>query len=477
MTKLLKKSLNRRAVLAGTGAVSITAMAGCKANTTHFDTDVLILGAGLSGLHAARLLEVEGRDVRVVDAANRIGGRMSTLVHENGAYTEAGGEQVGASYARIIDTAAQLGVGMTQDNPTRRGVTHFYGGQLYGPDEWADTPKHPFAAPFKGAGATTPIFALAGRKNPFKTAADWRDSDFSKFDSSLTAFLSDNGLDQRALAVIDRTLNGNSVDSYSVMNLYRSLQLYSQSRDMGPSLSVNGGAQRLPEAMAGSLSNAVRLNMEIAEISVSENDVIATDLTGQQIRAQYCICTLPFGALRHIKVSAPLSVSQREAVSALPYTQIMQLHFKVDTPFWDGDGLPADMWIDGPLERVFMGRDKNGVLTGYGRAWINGTGATYMASLPRAEQEALLKSSLSSMRPIKTTDIRLLAVPNWTSQNTLAGGAYMHWAPGQIGRWAETMGAAAGRLSFAGEHLSYLHTGMEGAMESGENAALALLGV
>jgi len=51
----------------------------------------------------------------------------------------------------------------------------------------------------------------------------------------------------------------------------------------------------------------------------------------------------------------------------------------------------------------------------------------------------------------------------------------MHWAPGQIAKWAGHMGAPAGRLSFAGEHLSHLHTGMEGAMESGENAALYLL--
>jgi monoamine oxidase len=71
--------------------------------------------------------------------------------------------------------------------------------------------------------------------------------------------------------------------------------------------------------------------------------------------------------------------------------------------------------------------------------------------------------------------VRLRRAVRWTPENPLAGGAYMHWAPGQVARWAEGMGAPAGRLHFAGEHLSRTYTGMEGAMESGENAAVAVM--
>jgi monoamine oxidase len=53
----------------------------------------------------------------------------------------------------------------------------------------------------------------------------------------------------------------------------------------------------------------------------------------------------------------------------------------------------------------------------------------------------------------------------------------MHWAPGQISQWADSIAAPSSRLAFAGEHLSRLHTGMEGAMESGENAAFYLLDI
>lgn len=50
----------------------------------------------------------------------------------------------------------------------------------------------------------------------------------------------------------------------------------------------------------------------------------------------------------------------------------------------------------------------------------------------------------------------------------------MHWAPGQIKAWAKTMALPSGRIHFAGEHTSFLHTGMEGAMESGERAAIEI---
>ena len=70
--------------------------------------------------------------------------------------------------------------------------------------------------------------------------------------------------------------------------------------------------------------------------------------------------------------------------------------------------------------------------------------------------------------------MRVRAVQRWTASNSRAGGAYMHWAPGQIARWAGRMGEPADRLVFAGEHLGLVHTGMEAAMESAERAVAAV---
>ena len=479
MTNDSKYRLNRRsAIISGGAGLGAMFLVGCNpTSTSKYDTDILVLGAGLSGLHAARLLEAEGRDVLVLEGANRVGGRMHTLRHEDGVATEGGGEQVGASYARILDTAAQLDVAMTADAPTRRGTTYHYKGQLYGPEDWKSSEDHPFATPFKGSSPAAPLFAMAGQNNPLVNAMDWRDVAFQSHDISAETFLRGKGFEDSALDVIGHALNGNSLESYSMINLYRTLQIYAQSRDMGPSLSFDKGADALPAAMGASLSNAVRLGQRIVKITTTQDAVIVTTQTGKTFKAQHCICTLPFGAMRHIEMDAPISSIQKSAISNLPYTQILQLHFKLDAPYWKEDDLPADMWMDGPLERVFINHDKDGHTLPYGRVWMNGDSAEKLAGQSDENLTGLLKKELSRTRGVKPSDVKLLAIQRWTSGNILAGGAYMHWAPGQISKWAAEMGRAAGRLSFAGEHLSYLHTGMEGAMESGENAALSLLNV
>lgn len=472
----------RRTVLTGGGALGVLSLTGCNPSAYSirgkgFDAEVLVLGAGLSGLHAARLLVLEGRDVLVLDGADRIGGRLQTLYHDTDNYTEAGGEQVGASYARILDTATDLGIGLIPDSPTRRGTAYRYLGQTYTAEQWSAMDPHPLKGDINLKTPISPLLALAMRDNPLSTSMDWRSERFKDYDISAKAYLESKGLHGDVLNLIGHTLNGNSLENYSMMNLYRSFQLYSQSRGMGDSMSIEGGAQRLPEAMANSLPRPVQTGHMIKRIDVEKECVTVMDVKGRAFKARHCISALPFGALRHVKINAPISGLQRTAINTLPYTQILQLHFKVETPYWAVDNLPANMWMDGPLERIFINHDAMGQPTNFGRAWINGDSANTLAGLSNLELEGLLKSELSKARSIKPENIELLQVKRWTRGNALSGGAYMHWAPEQIYKWANIMGQAAGALSFAGEHLSYLHTGLEGAMEAGENAAFALLGI
>ena len=229
--------------------------------------------------------------------------------------------------------------------------------------------------------------------------------------------------------------------------------------------------------MAKALPRAVKLDQKISQIEVRDTDVLIYTRSGRSFRAQHCLCALPFGALRRIEISAPLGDNQKSAINNLPYTQILQVHFEANIPFWNIDGLPPDMWTDLPMERLFAGRDENGEPNGMFRMWINGTGAIALAGQSNQDIQDAASLWLKTARPASDGKINVFAVQRWTEDNPMAGGAYMHWAPGQISQWADQMDRPAGRLSFCGEHLSHLHTGMEGAMESAERAALGLLDI
>jgi len=461
--------LTRRGALAGLTAFSL---AGCTARKQAFEAQVVVIGAGLSGLYAAMLLEEQGKDVLVLEAEQRVGGRMFTIEHAEG-LTEGGGQQIGASYARILDVASRLNVPLYEEKG--RGPATAY----YLNDAWQsaqDMNISDFPAAFQKTPPASVLFRLLAAEPGLESADAWMDAP-EAMDISAAEFLSRRGFNGDGQALIERALNANRLETYSVLNLHRSLQIYKQSVDMGPTQYVEGGAQRLPEAMAASLNRPVQLGTFIQSITAKPDRVeIQAKGFARPLVAEHVICTIPFGGLRKMeKLSADLSRTQRDAISALPYTQILQFHGRFSDQYWDADGIAPSMWLDNPLERIFAGTDKNSDLTGFVRTWINGEGTKDWLE---SGDEAALKNCLDeimTVRPELANTLDLTHVVNWTESNPLAGGAYMHWAPGQARRWAKDMGKPAGRLYFAGEHLSRLHTGMEGAMESGETTAFDLL--
>lgn len=453
-------------------AVGALSLAGCAPQKQKFDSQVIVIGAGLSGLYAAMLLEEQGKDVLVLEAEQRVGGRMYTIEHPEGV-TEGGGQQIGASYARILDVASRLNVPLYEETGRGPDTAYFLNNQWQSQQELS---IDSFPEGFRTSSPASVLFRLLAKEPGFETADAWLDAP-DAMDISAAKFLAQNGFNNEGQALIERALNANSLETYSILNLYRSLQIYKQSSGMGPTQYVVGGAQRLPEAMAESLTRPVRLGTVIDRISAKTDriEVLASG-SSHPLVAEQVICTIPFGGLRNINtLSADINPAQREAISRLAYTQILQFHGRVSKNYWETDGIAPSMWLDNKLERIFAATDRNSAPNGFIRTWINGNGAKGWLD---SGNQAALKSCLDEIREVrpelaKTIDLR--HVVNWTDSNPIAGGAYMHWAPGQAQRWAKDMGKPAGRLYFAGEHLSRLHTGMEGAMESAENTVYDLL--
>lgn len=456
--------LTRRQLVA-LGGLALTA--SCAPNVRPAqDADVLILGAGLAGLHAARMLEADGFKVLVLEADTQIGGRMRTLDGVPGR-PEAGGQQIGQSYARIRSTAIDLGVNIVPPAPGgSRDKTMVLGNRVFNAREWASASENSFPDAFKRATPDTALFIAAMGKNPLVDQYAWREVG-AEFDLSAAAFLEAAGFDAASISLCNIALNANDLGSYSMLNLWRTLTLFNLDSSSGPAEEVEGGSQRLPEAMAASLSDgSLQLNSAVSAINASDSGVEIT-AGGRTYRAPFAISTLPFPVLKNISLEIPEAPLIQPIIEQMPYTQIQQVHLELEQG--PADDLPVMMWTDTPIERVFPVRDASGEVVAL-TCWVNGIGTR--PSTSDDDWKALAEQTLADARGIKA---KAHSVVRWDKDQPLSGGAYMHWAPGQIQPWAERVTQPAGRLHFAGEHTSYLHTGMEGAMESGERAAYAII--
>ncbi len=468
--------LTRRSALTGFLSAGAFALGGCgpRGDRGRKDADVIVIGAGLTGLHAALMLEEAGLSVIVLEASGRIGGRLMTLDHLPGA-PEAGGQQVGATYARFRARAGEAGLDFAGFPPSRFGEVLSVNGALIQAGEWAQSPHNGLPEAWRAMAPSRLFMGLAMRANPLEDIYAWRDPGSAVHDIAAAEWLVSQGANDEALRLMDSTLNGRDLASYSMLNVWRSLAIFEQERPLGGSQQVVGGAQRVPETMAARLNNEVRLNQRVRAISADGSGARVRLAGGGELRADFAVCTIPFAALRNIDLDAPLDPVTREAVEEMAYTPIVQLHLEAQHPWWDDDGLAPDMWTDSPINRLFAQRHADGAPTGMLTAWIDGRGALAADELDDAGLEALARDTLAAIRPASEGRVNLAHVQRWTASNPLAGGAYMHWRPGEAHRRADARLQPAGRLHFAGEHTGDLHTGMEAAMESGERAAIAIL--
>ena len=436
---------------------------------------MVVVGAGLSGLYAARLLEAEGVEVVVVEARDRVGGRVWTLDDVAGR-PEAGGNIFTDDYARLAALADALGLDRVA--PTGdRALTLAVGGDLVAASDWPGAAVNRLAD--AGVGETAERLAippaLAGRylrPNPLTDGDDWLDPAFADFDVSLADHYRQRGASAEAVRLLDVAPNTGSIETTSALWALRDDQRRRDSTARAV-YRIAGGNSRLPQALAASLRSPLLLGAPARAIRQSGGGVEVVTADGSVVRADRALVTLPFAALRRVAVEPAWPEPQGQAVRELPYTAITQVYLRVERPFWDDDGLPAAMWTDSSIERVFPISNADGTVRTL-VAWIDGAGAERLDALTRADQLAHVERTLATIRPSTAGAVRAVRVVSWGA-DPWAGGAYAHWAPGQITRWADAMRQPHGRVHLAGEHTAVEGSGMEGALESAERAVAEIL--
>lgn len=441
--------------------------------------DVLIIGAGLSGLYAAMLLEDAGLSVQVLEGSNRVGGRCLTARALPGR-PEMGASQVGAMYARVRYLCERLGLKLVLPPAGALAETRLPGTaiSLHGNQvirtQWANAPENRLAPDERKLLPIQLWSHFSSTANPMRAPADWRNPEMLAFDRmSIGAWLRQTGASDEACRLIGSDIDSGTLEDGSALDMLRKAAYYRWEAQQGAYHLIANGTDALPSAMAASLRTPVRLDTPVTAISDRADRVEVRCADGRQFSAPRVLVTLPFSVLRRIAIDAPLAPGQAKAIKDLPYNEIFRVMMVPRRPFWDDDGLPATTWTDGPLERIFVTPN---AATPHGQAdvYVNGAASAQLRRLSRPQLQRFVLDEFARIRPSTRGQLDIIHVENW-ADNPFQRGAYAFFRPGQISRFGDVMARPAGRLYFAGEHTGQLHAGMEAACESGERAATELL--
>lgn len=415
---------------------------------------VIIIGAGFAGLAAAYSLYKRKVDFVILEARNRIGGRVfsHTIDEKENLVIELGAEWVGNSHTRIQELCNELGLELFNNQFDSHLI---YKGQYFAKNEWDYSDN--WNAKFK-----TLIDHYPQLTKEEKIKLDQKD---------WWRFLVDNGCEGRDLDIrelLDSTDFGETIRNVSA---FAALAEYAESSEKNEmDLKIRGGngslAKRIAEKIGG---DKILLQHAVNRIVQTKNNGVTVYCeNGQAFTADKIICTLPTFAARKIKWEPGLPVNQLEAMNALQYARINKNPLLFSDRFWKDESF--DMVTD-QLPHYFYHATKNqssrkGVLISY----TIGDKAAVIANQTDSWKAEIIQQTLQPW----FGDVKSL-LENQTNyywgNDMYSHGAYALYGKGQWFGLMPVLKRSFMHTHFAGEHLAEWQGFMEGAINTGEEAA------
>jgi monoamine oxidase len=417
---------------------------------------VIVIGAGFSGLAAASYLKKKKIKVTVLEARPRIGGRVYSFpIPDENLVIELGAEWVGKSHERIIEMCdeykLELFNNQFETHLLYKGKYHGKGGWKYS-DEW----DKKWATLLKNYGKMN-----KAQKQELDKYDWWR-------------YLVNNGcngMDLDVRELLDSTDFGESIRHVSA---FAALAEYAESSEKNEmDYKIRGGNGQLAVKLAERVGvENILLEHGVTRVEQTKNGVKVTCSNGKTFRADKLICTVPTFSLKKIQWLPGLPKEKTDAINALQYARINKHPVLFSERFWPED---MDMATDLPAHYFYHATkaqpSKKGVLISY----TIGDKAAVVANQDDTYHNTMIAQALKP----GFGDVQSKIEKQWNyywGSDEFSKGAYALYGPGQWFTLRPTLAKPFLNTYFAGEHLADWQGFMEGAINTGEEAAKVIAG-
>jgi monoamine oxidase len=494
------KRVTRRRFVAGTVATGAAAAVpgaaqGRPESLSHQQTalgvvgarraDVVIVGAGLAGLTAARRIVQAGRSVIVLEARDRVGGRILNHDLGNGHVSERGATFVGPTQDRVLALMREFGVGKFPTYDTGDNVYVADGNRM----TYSDTgltgtaPLDPLILP----DLALRIQELDQMSTTVPVNAPWRAASAGDWDGqTLETYLVTRSLTSRFRAVAaaaTRPIFGAEPRELSL--LFVLFYIASSGNESNPGTfernfdtrggaqmwRLVGGSQVLPLKIAASLGGRLVLSSPVRRIAQQGGGVTVTS-DRSSVRAKHVIVAIPPTLAGRIDYEPALPYERDQLMQRFGQGTLTKVAAMYDKPFWRQAGLNGTAVATGfPVSATFDDSPQDGSIgTVFG--FVGGDYArTYNSMSPASRRRAVLDQFATFFGP-QAQRPRGFFETTWAAERWTRGCPVGILGPGTLVAYGSRIRPPIGRIHWAGTETSTYWNGyMDGAVRSGERAA------